>query len=199
MGISQDLLRQLEHVLRPLRLRIANMIVRGVVHLPDDAKKLQKLQVGGLAGETIDGAEHFQPYGFSSVPLAGAEHVTIFPNGDRSHPITIATSDRRYRPTGGEAGEVTVYNHTGAKSTFTKDGDIIATPAAGRKVIIKDSGDAGALPTKVDMQYLRDLISGLPGGGAALTAMDALVAAGTPPTATDPDQWPACTKVLESE
>jgi hypothetical protein len=55
------------------RDRVANTIVRGVVQLADDGKKLQLLQLGALAGETIDNAEHFQPYGFSSVPLAGAE------------------------------------------------------------------------------------------------------------------------------
>jgi phage baseplate assembly protein V len=86
-----------------------------VVQLADDDKKLQLLQFGALAGETIDGAEHFQPYGFTSVPLAGAEVVAVFPNGDRGHPLVLAASDRNHRPTAGEAGQVTMYHYTGSK------------------------------------------------------------------------------------
>jgi phage gp45-like len=54
-------------------------------------------------------------------------------------------SDRRYRPTGGEPGEVTVYNNTGAKITLTKDGDIIASP---RRVVTSSSDGAAALATR---------------------------------------------------
>ena len=138
MPISREILDQLRHVWRPIATRVANTVARGVVRLVDDSTKMQLLQLGVLAGETIDGAEHFQPYGFSSVPLAGAEHVTLFPNGDRSHPLTIVVSDRRYRPTGGQPGEVTVYNNTGAKITMTKDGDIEVLPAPGRQVFIRN-------------------------------------------------------------
>jgi phage baseplate assembly protein V len=139
MGLDRDTLGQLGHLMRPLATRIANSVARAVVKLADDAKKLQILQVGALADETIDGAEHHQSYGFSSVPLAGAEAVVVFPNGDRSHPLVIAVSDRRYRPTGGQAGQVTVYNHTGAKVTLTADGDIVLQPATGRSVLAGSS------------------------------------------------------------
>lgn len=129
-------LRDVQQLLRPLSTRIANTVARGVVKLVNDAKKQQIVQLGVLAGETVDDGESFHPYGFSSVPLAGAEAVVLFPNGDRSHPVVVAVSDRRHRPTGGEAGEVTVYNHTGAKVVITKDGDIVATPAPGREFIV---------------------------------------------------------------
>lgn len=106
-------IEKLKHLLRPLATRIANSIARGVVQLADDGTKLQLLQVGLMAGETVDKAEHHQPYGFSSVPLAGAEVVTVFPNGDRSHPLVLAASDRRYRPRGGQAGQVLLYTDEG--------------------------------------------------------------------------------------
>jgi phage baseplate assembly protein V len=144
--MQRDLVDQLRHLLRPLATRVANTIVRGVVQLADDSTKLQLIQLGGLAGETIDNAEHFQQYGLSSVPLAGAECVVIFPNGDRSHPIMIAASDRRYRPTGGDPGEVVVYNNTDAKVTITKDGDIKVQAAPGRQILMDDgSGTLTAL------------------------------------------------------
>lgn len=122
--------------LRKLANRIGNMIARGVVSLVRDGKKQQILQLGALADETVDDAEHFHPYGFSSVPLTGAEAVVVFPNGDRGHPLVIATSDRRYRPTDGEAGEVTVYNHTGAKAVFKANGDIEIAPGPGGKIVM---------------------------------------------------------------
>lgn len=128
-------LEHLRHLLRPLATRLANVIARATVQLASDGLKLQLLQLGVLAGETVDNAEHHQSYGFSSIPLAGAEAVVIFPNGDRSHPLAIAVSDRRYRPTGGQPGEVTVYNNVGSKVVMLASGDIQVTPAPGGRVI----------------------------------------------------------------
>jgi len=151
--MDRGAMAQIERMIRPLVTRVANSIARGVVQLADDGKKLQLLQLGVLAGETVDGAEHFQPYGFSSVPLGGAEVVVVFPNGDRSHPLVVATSDRRYRPTGSQPGEVVVYNNTGAKVTITKDGDIKLSPAAGRSVTV-DDGSGGTGPLVTQAQFL---------------------------------------------
>lgn len=143
--MDRGMLDQLQHLLRPLATRVANAMARAVVNLVDDGKKLQILQLGVLAGETIDGAEHHQPYGFSSVPLAGAEAVMVFPNGDRSHPLVIVASDRRYRPTGGEAGQVNLYHYSGSKVTMLANGDIQLTPSGTGKTIINGAvtGPAG--------------------------------------------------------
>ncbi|HVJ29760.1 MAG TPA: phage baseplate assembly protein V [Gammaproteobacteria bacterium] len=144
--MNRDALAQLRHLLRPIAKRVANTVARAVIELVDDDKKLQLLQVGALTDETIDDAEHHQPYGFSSVPLAGAEAVVVFPNGDRSHPLVVSVSDRRYRPTGGQAGEVTIYNNAGARVILKADGTIEARSAG---------GTAGALATLADVQALR--------------------------------------------
>ncbi len=141
MGIDRGTLEALRHLVKPLAMRVANSVARGVVQLINDGKKLQLLQVGVLAGEDGDDAEHHQSYGFSSVPLAGAEAVLVYPNGDRSHPLAIAVSDRRYRPAGGAPGEVTVYNNAGAKVTLRANGDIELQPGPLGKVIA-----AGANP-----------------------------------------------------
>lgn len=142
MGVDRDMLGQLRQLLRPLATRIANTVARAVVQLADDGTKLQLLQVGVLAGETVEGAEHFQSYGFSSVPLAGAEAVVMFPGGDRAHPLVVSVSDRRHRPTGGEPGEVVVYNHVGASVKLTKDGDVVVRAAPGREVLVDDGSGA---------------------------------------------------------
>lgn len=147
MPLDPATIEQIRHLVRPIATRTANTVARAVVQLVDDSTKMQGLQVSLLAGEVRGGAEHFLPYGFSCVPLAGAEGVALFPNGDRSHPIILAT-DRRYRPTNRPGGDVTMYHHTGAMVTFTEDGDIILEPAAGRKILARTAGGTpAALPT----------------------------------------------------
>ncbi len=111
------------------------------MHLVNDAKKLQLVQL-----DDVDDGEHFQPYGFSSVPLAGAESVTVFPNGEHGHPLVIVISDRRHRPRNGEPGEVTVYNNTGAKAVLKANGDITVEPGEGGKVILAGA-NTGPGPT----------------------------------------------------
>jgi phage baseplate assembly protein V len=131
MPLDRETLDQLRHLLRPLAARVANLEARGVVQLVDDSTEMQLLQLGVLDGETIDDAEHYQPYGLTSVPLPGAEAVVVFPNGDRSHPLVVTVADRRHRPTGGDPGDVTLHQHTGAKVILKASGDIEVQPAPG--------------------------------------------------------------------
>lgn len=135
-----DIRGQIAQLIRPLQVRVANSIARAVVQLVDDGTKLQLVQLGVLAGEDIDDAERFQGYGFSSVPLPGAEAVVLFPNGDRAHPLVVAVDDRRYRPIDGEVGDVVVYNAAGATVRLKADGDIVLTPASGRQVQLGGDG-----------------------------------------------------------
>lgn len=144
MGLDRDMLGQLRHLLGPLATRIANTVARGVVQLVDDETKLQLLQVGVIADETIDGAEHFQPYGFSSVPLPGAEAAMLFPNGDRGHAIALGVSDRRYRPTGGQGGEVFLYTDEGDVIRLGR-GHVISLATSGEVRLGSDSAIDGAI------------------------------------------------------
>ncbi len=178
MAIAKDTLDQLRHLLRPVATRMANAIVRGVVQLVDDSVKQQLIQIGALAGETIDATEHFQPYGLSSVPLPGAETVTIFPNGDRGHPLTVAVSDRRYRPTGGVAGEVTLHNHVSARLILKADGTVEIRSA---------SGTATRLPTLADYNTLRTTfnththpVAGVTAGAASVVSSVTATTVGAP-------------------
>lgn len=196
MSLDEETLRQLRHILRPHATRLANMIARGVVQLVNDGKKMQLVQIGALANETVEGdkgAEHFQAYGFSSVPLVGAEHVTIFPTGDRGHPLVIVVADRRYRPTGREPGEVTVYNHTGASMTITKDGDIVARPAAGRQMLVDDGSGAAALPTMADFNGIISIMNAAGVGSATNLPLAVTNYQAAHPT------WPDGTTVLKGK
>lgn len=142
----------LRDALRRLRTRIENTVARAVVQVVNDAGGLQALQLGALAGETVDDGEHVQQYGFSSVPMAGAEAVVVFPGGDRGHPLVVAVDDRRYRPTGGEPGEVRVYHKDGAVITLKENGDIVISAKPGSQVLI-DDGAGGTEPLITKSQF----------------------------------------------
>lgn len=105
-------------------MSLKSMLVRGTVIMADAARKLQTLQVRLTAGEIKDGAEHFEPYGFTSHPLAEAEVLTAFLGGDRSHAVVLVASDRRYRIKELKPGEVAIYTDEGDKVHF-KRGRII--------------------------------------------------------------------------
>lgn len=124
----------LDRLLEPMRRQVRNLVARAVVSLVNDGAKMQTLQLGVLKGETRETVERFQNYGLTSVPLAGAECVVLFRNGVRDHPLAIAVDDRRYRPTGLEAGEVELYHYVGDYIRL-KNGRIIEV-VAGAKVTV---------------------------------------------------------------
>jgi phage baseplate assembly protein V len=108
--------------------RIHNMIARGVIRRVDSSRKMQALQIELLADEVQDGAEHFEPYGFTSAPIEGAECVAIFPAGIRSHALVIVAADRRYRLTMLAAGEVALHDDQGQIVHLKRDGIAITSP-----------------------------------------------------------------------
>lgn len=123
-------------MINPLKRRALLTIGRAVLSAAaDDSKKMQLLQVSLLAGETKDDVERFQNYGFTSVPLEGAEACAVFVGGDRDHGIIIAVDDRRYRLKGLAAGEVALYTDEGDKLVFKRGGKLEITTSAECKVI----------------------------------------------------------------
>lgn len=110
--------------------RLASMLGRGVVLAVNAARKLQSLQLRLLADESKDAVEHFEPFGFTSHPLPGAEHVTLFLDGDRSHGVTVVVADRRYRLTGLPAGGVAIFDSEGTSVVLSADGVAKVTASA---------------------------------------------------------------------
>lgn len=107
--------------MRPMARRLANIFARGAVSLVNAGGKLQTLQLRLLAGELKDNVEHFEPFGFTSHPLPGAEHFTAFLDGDRNHGITLVVADRRYRLQSLPAGGVALYDSVGTKLVLNAD------------------------------------------------------------------------------
>lgn len=121
-----DLARSLAQMENRQRNLVRNLIARGEVSAVT-VGNMQGLQAKLFAGEVKGGIEHFEPYGFTSHPLAGAEPVVLFPGGDRSHGIAIVVADRRYRVKV-QPGEVAVHDDQGQVVHLKRDGIHVESP-----------------------------------------------------------------------
>ena len=97
-----------ERLSRELRRRVMLTVGRAVLTVVNDSTGLQTVQVEGLLGEVIDGAERMQLYGITSHPLKGADVLVLAVGGVRQHSVMLV-DDRRHRVTGLSAGEVCIY------------------------------------------------------------------------------------------
>ncbi len=132
------MMNALQKLLAPIRRRLSSLVSRAVVSLVNDSLKLQGVQIQVLAGETLDNVERFQEYGFTSVPLAGAEAVLLCVGGFRDHPLIVAIDDRRYRKKGLVAGEVALYTDEGDVILFKRGRTIEITAGTKVKVTAPD-------------------------------------------------------------
>ena len=141
--MTGDRMRQMmDRWTRSIRSRIAGLMARGQVLRAEDASGLQRLQLRLLAGETSLDLEHLQAYGFTSVPLAGAEPaLALFLQGDRSNGLVIGVADRRYRLRPLEAGDVALYDFEGQKVVLGRD-ELRIEDKRGNTVVLDDEGIA---------------------------------------------------------
>lgn len=115
----------LEAALARIALRARLSIGRVVLGMVNDAAKLQAVQVTVQAGVVRDNVEHFQQYGYTSVPLPGAEGIGLAVGGSTDHMVVISIDDRRYRLRGLAPGEVALYDDLGHKVHLTRDGIVV--------------------------------------------------------------------------
>lgn len=113
------------------------LLARSVVKLVNDALMVQGLQVTVLDGEVAQ-VQRFQEYGFTSVPLAGAEAIVAAIAGVRSHLVAIAVDDGRYRLKNLVAGEVAIYTDEGDVIRFKRGRNIEVTSGGSVKVTAPD-------------------------------------------------------------
>lgn len=137
------------------RARLMGVLVRCTVKLVNAGTKMQTLQVGLFADETKDGLEHFEPYGFTSRPKAGAEGIAGFFGGDRSHGVVLVAADRRYRLQTLQEGDVAIYTDEGAKIVLTR-GRVVSVECDEYRVVTKhynvtaDAYDVTAQAASID-------------------------------------------------
>ena len=82
-------------ILLSIKRRLNLIVTLCQVVLIDDAKKLQRLQVKALGGETLDNVLRLQEYGFTSHPMPGAKAVMLSVGGRRAHTIILGVDDPR--------------------------------------------------------------------------------------------------------
>ncbi len=118
--INYEILRRYVTTLtRRISLLIGRMVLTDV---ESNTGHAQKLNMVGLANETVSRAEQFQPYGIEAYPVRadwsggsppqitnGAEAICLFFSGARDRPAVIVVHDRRYRPDNLNEGEVVIY------------------------------------------------------------------------------------------
>jgi phage baseplate assembly protein V len=114
--------------------RVRLMVGRCILEAINPGTKLQSVQIQVLAGEVRDNVEHFQPYGYSSVPHPGAEGISLAVGGSSDHKVVICIDDRRYRLTSLQEGEVALYTDEGDKVVLKRGRNIEVT--AGTKVTL---------------------------------------------------------------
>lgn len=101
------------NVLAQLARKLRLSLGLGILRLVDDARRIQQLQVTLLNSEVRDRANRYQDYGFTSVPLDGAECVVAAIGGNRSHLVIIRCDDGRYRMRDLQPGESAHYSDEG--------------------------------------------------------------------------------------
>lgn len=108
------------------------MAGRFLLQAISDATDVQSVQISGQSGFELDEVERMQEYGFTSVPVSGAESVGVAVGGSRDHTIIVATDDRRFRLKNLKSGEVALYDKNGLVLVLAEDGvvHIGANPAA---------------------------------------------------------------------
>lgn len=131
---------QLNKLIAPLHRRIMLSIGRAVLNAVYDDAPTQLVQVSMLSGEVRDKMERMAEYGFTSVPLSGAQGVAVFVGGDRGHGVVIATSDPRSRMKGLQPGEVAIYDDQGQSVHITRAG--IVVKGAGKPITLTDAPKA---------------------------------------------------------
>ena len=79
-----------------------------------DGAGVQLLQGDALAGETMQAAELFQHFGFTSGPPAGTQLIVLPIGGQSAHSVVIATEHGAYR-VDVQSGEACIYSQWGDK------------------------------------------------------------------------------------
>jgi phage baseplate assembly protein V len=138
-------------MIKPVVDQVKLTVSRAKVFLVNRDRKTQRLTVGLLAGEYKQDLEHFQPYGFTSAPLAGAEALVHFLAGNRSLNIASVVSDGRSRPRTLGEGEVAIYHASDDPTASADAARHRITLAEGKLIVRVDALDIKCGPSTLQM------------------------------------------------
>lgn len=103
--LQRFILGTVASAVRRTKLAIGRAVLDSVV----ESTKCRSLQLKILEGEVVDEVEHFEPYGYTARPKAGAEAIVLSVGGNRDHLVAVAVQDRRTRPTNLEEGDAVLW------------------------------------------------------------------------------------------
>lgn len=133
-SIADQLQSLVARMLRPVRTRIYLLISRAVIESSKDDKGLQLLKLNLLAGESRDGVEKIQNFGFTSRPPVGSEALAFSVGGNREHLVVLGADDRKSRFKNLEVGECAVYTSDGSVVHLKLDG-VVEVKAASKVLV----------------------------------------------------------------
>lgn len=148
--------------MHPAKLAVGRAILRSV----NDSAKRQLVQIEALKGEVKDNVERVQEYGFTSVPLPGAQAVFVCVGGNRDHPVVIAADDPRHRVKGLKSGEVAIYTDEGDTILLKRGNEIEITTT---KLTVK-AAEAVRMETPI-LEVTGHIIDQAGSGGFSMAAM----------------------------
>lgn len=111
-----------------LSRRVQLMIGRCVIKAATASGGRVLVTVDALEGETLDGVELAEPYGLTSVPVAGTEGVMLSVMSVRGHPVVIPLGNRSHRPRDLKQGESALFDGAGHQVEIREDRVRIIAP-----------------------------------------------------------------------
>lgn len=141
-------------ILDRLKARVDAMVTRAVIEIVKDGLKTQRLRLSLLADEVADDVEHFQPYGLSFSPPAGAEALALTVGGTRLHTVAICAQHPGERPTETPPRCGGLYTRKAWRVYVDADGLVHLGAQTGAEFV------ALAAKVEVELQAIRDAFDG---------------------------------------
>lgn len=181
-----DVVRIAKELDRPQRGAIKGLVRRATLGTLKTSSLLQSIQAGTLKDDEDDDIELFEPYGFTSAPVAGSEGLVLRVGGQRTGSVAIMFGNRTFRLQV-EEGEVAMYDDQGASIVLKRSGDIECTPGPGGVVQLGGASAVLAVARETDPVHADTTMSTwITSVTAAITAMAALFNAPAAPMVSAP-------------
>lgn len=111
-------------MLEILHKKLKSLVRIGKIALVSSGKT-QSLQVETTRGETLDNVKFIEPYGFTAVPLNGAETVVLNIGANGGNPVAVVAGGRLFRLQDLKQGEVALYTDEGDKIHLKRGHEIV--------------------------------------------------------------------------
>jgi phage gp45-like len=120
--MMDPIFQNMDRLLRPIKTRISNFMLRGIIHFSTESGRILQVSVGqNDAQDQIKNCEHF---GFSSNPPPSSDALLLFPGGLRDVGFCISTQSQKKPPVDLKDGESLHYNEEGSYIALKKKGQI---------------------------------------------------------------------------